>query len=275
MDLLLATSFLATRVTKATQQDLRKLRRLLEYISGTLDDEYTIGADDLGRLRTWVDASYAVHPDCRSHTGGAISFGRGALLCKSVKQKLNTKSSTEAETVGASDYMPNTIWVQHFMESQGYTVTSNILEQDNESAIRLATNGRASAGPKSRHIDIRYFWLKDRIQSPDIHIRHCPTTQMLADFFTKPLQGHLFRFFKAVVLGQRHIDTLSDPIAQPLEERVEDIQSANHNMPTFDDVRSTYANSLPTSNTEDSNSSTDRNQPSTFHAHSFESIQLT
>jgi hypothetical protein len=46
-------------------------------------------------------------------------------------------------------------------------------------------------------------------------------------------------------------------------------------MPTFDDVRSTYANSLPTSNTEDSNSSTDRNQPSTFHAHSFESIQLT
>jgi hypothetical protein len=275
MDLLLATSFLATRVTQATQQDLRKLRRLLEYISGTLDDVYTVGADDLGRLRTWVDASYAVHPDCRSHTGGAISFGRGALLCKSVKQKLNTKSSTEAETVGASDYMPNTIWVQNFMESQGYTVTSNILEQDNESAIRLATNGRASAGPKSRHIDIRYFWLKDRIQSHDIHIRHCPTTQMLADFFTKPLQGHLFRFFKAVVLGQRHVDTLSDPIAQPLEERVEDDRSATTTMTTFDYAQRTYDNSLPTSSSEDPNSHHEINQPSPSCAHSFESIQLT
>jgi hypothetical protein len=254
---------------------LRKLRRLLEYIHGTLDDEYTVGANDLGRLRTWVDASYAVHPACRSHTGGAISFGRGALLCKSVKQKLNTKSSTEAETVGASDYMPNTIWVQHFMESQGYTVTSNILEQDNESAIRLATNGRASAGPKSCHIDIRYFWLKDRIQSHDIHIRHCPTTQMLADFFTKPLQGHLFRFFKAVVLGHRHVDTLSDPITEPLGECVEDDQSATPTMTTFDYERPTYDNSLPTSGWEDTNSHHEINQPSPSNAHSFESIQLT
>ena len=68
MDLLLATRFLPTRVSKSTHQDLAKRKRLLEYISGSLDDEYVIGTDDLGRLRTWVDASYAVHPDCKSHT---------------------------------------------------------------------------------------------------------------------------------------------------------------------------------------------------------------
>ena len=79
MDLLMTTSFLTTRVSKSTQQDLAKLKRLLEYISGTLDDEYVVGADDLGKLRTWIDASYAVHPDCKSHTGGAMSFGTGAL----------------------------------------------------------------------------------------------------------------------------------------------------------------------------------------------------
>jgi hypothetical protein len=104
-------------------------------------------------------------------------------------------------------------------------VSSNVLEQDNESAIKLATNGRTSAGPKSRHIHIRYFWLKDRIKSGDITIRHCPTHQMLADFFTKPLQGSLFRRFKAVVLGQQHVDTLHDTIAESLEERVEDGRS--------------------------------------------------
>ena len=92
MDLLLATSVLATRVSKSTQQDLAKLKQLLEQIKGTLDDMYTVGADDLGHLRTWIDASYAVHSDYRSHTRGAISPGRGTIACKSTKQKLNTKS---------------------------------------------------------------------------------------------------------------------------------------------------------------------------------------
>ncbi len=55
MDLLLATSFLTTPVSKSTQQDLNKLKRLLECIRGSIDDQ--------GALRTWVDASYAVHPD--------------------------------------------------------------------------------------------------------------------------------------------------------------------------------------------------------------------
>jgi hypothetical protein len=231
MDLLLATSFLATRVSKSTQQDLDKLKRLLEYILGSLDDNLIVGADRLGRFRTWVDASYAVHPDFRSHTGGAISFGRGTIACKSTKQKLNTKSSTEAETVGASDYLPNTIWVKMFMEAQGYAIDESILEQDNQSAIKLATNGRASAGPKSRHIDIRYFWLKDRVRSGEIRVRHCPTHQMLADFFTKPLQGYLFHRFKAVVLGHQHTDSLQSIIAHSLEERVEneDEQSNSDN----------------------------------------------
>ena len=70
---------------------------MLEYIKGSIDLEYTLGADSMSRLRTWVDASYAVHPDTKSHTGGVMSLGIGGIVCKSTKQKLNTKSSTEAE----------------------------------------------------------------------------------------------------------------------------------------------------------------------------------
>ena len=95
-DLLPAVSFLSTRVSKSTTQDQAKLRRLLEYINGTLHYKYVLGADDLRKLRIWIDASYAVHPDMKSHTGGIMSFGTGGLVCKSTKQKLNTKSSTEA-----------------------------------------------------------------------------------------------------------------------------------------------------------------------------------
>jgi hypothetical protein len=76
----------------------------LEYLNGTLDLYLTLGADDLNTIQTWVDASYAVHPDMKSHTGGVISMGIVGLMCKSTKQKLNTKSSTEAELVGATDY---------------------------------------------------------------------------------------------------------------------------------------------------------------------------
>ena len=91
-DILLTVGFLCSRVAKSTTQDQDKLRRLLEYINGTIDLVHTIGADDLGKLQTWVDASYAVHPDMRSHTGGVMSFGTGGLLFKSTKQKLNSKS---------------------------------------------------------------------------------------------------------------------------------------------------------------------------------------
>jgi hypothetical protein len=169
MDLLLAIGFLCTRVSKSTKQDQMKLKRVLEYINATMDLEYTLGADDLAKMKTWVDASYAVHPDMKSHTGGVISFGTGGILCKSTKQKLNTKSSTEAELVGASDYLPNTIWVKMFLDKQGFVLTDNVFHQDNESTIKLEKNGRSSAGQRSRHIDVLYFWMKDRIRQEGIN----------------------------------------------------------------------------------------------------------
>jgi hypothetical protein len=96
------------------------LERVLAYLYGTLDEFRVIGADDLSKMQTWVDASYAVHRDMKSHTGGVVSFGTGAAMSKSSKQKLNTKSSTEAELVGASDYLPHAIWAKKFLEAQGY-----------------------------------------------------------------------------------------------------------------------------------------------------------
>ena len=194
----------------------------MEYLNGTLDKEFIMGADNMHTMTTWVDASYAVHSDMKSHTGGAISFGRGAIMCKSTKQKLNTKSSTEAEVVGASDYLPNTIWAKMFLAEQGYELETNIFAQDNQSAMRLEKNGRASAGQQSRHINIRYFFIKDRVKSEGIDIIHCPTEEMLADFFTKPLQGALFRKFRDVLLGHAHISTLRKEPPAPPEERVEE-----------------------------------------------------
>ena len=224
-DIQLAIAFLTTRVSRSTEQDFSKLRRVLQYLNGTKDLFLTLGADSLCRLKTWVDAAYAVHADLKSHTGGAVSMGRGAFLCKSTKQKLNTKSSTEAEVVGASDFLPSTIWARMFLREQGYTLTLNEYAQDNQSAILLERNGRASSGQKTRHIDIRYFFMQDRISTEGITIVHCPTAAMLADFFTKPLQGALFKRFRSVILGYAPISSLDVfclpiPASLPIEERV-------------------------------------------------------
>jgi len=219
-DIQLAIMFLCTRVSRSTKEDWGKLRRVLQYINGTIDEVLTIGADTMGVLQTWVDASYGVHADMRSHTGGLMSFGLGAVCCKSSKQKLNTKSSTEAELVGASDYLPHTIWTRMFLLEQGYAIEENIFAQDNQSAMKLEKNGRTSCGQKSRHIDIRYFFMKDRITSEHITVVYCPTGQMLADFFTKPLQGALFVRFKRIIMGQEHIRTIQT-VSSPIEERVE------------------------------------------------------
>ena len=106
------------------------------------------------------------------------------------------------------------------MEAQGYVMNKSYFEQDNESAIKLERNGRMSAGPKSRHVNIRYFWIKDRTKANGIQIRHCPTVQMLADFFTKPLQGALFTTFRDVILGYQPVDSLHSVLPSALEERV-------------------------------------------------------
>ena len=187
-DIQLAIAFLTTRVSCSTEEDLIKLKRVFLYLKGTRDLTLTLGADSLTKIDTWVDAAYAVHEDMKSHTGGAVSMGRGAIMCKSIKQKLNTKSSTEAEVVGASDFLPSTIWARMFMASQGFVFSANTFHQNNMSAILLSRNGRSSSGQKTRHIDIRYHF-----DSENMLLTHCPTEAMLADFFTKPLQGSLFK----------------------------------------------------------------------------------
>jgi hypothetical protein len=80
LDIQLPVAFLCTRVSCSTEQDWTKLKRVLEYLNGTLEDVQIIGADNLSKMKTWVDASYAVHMDMKSHTGGVVSFFTGAVM---------------------------------------------------------------------------------------------------------------------------------------------------------------------------------------------------
>jgi hypothetical protein len=101
--------------------------------------------DSSGQPKWHIDASYAVHMDMKSHTGGSMLLGKGSVYSTSVKQKLVTRSSTEAEVVVVHDVLPQMLWTAYFLKGQGVHVSDLILFQDNMSAILLEKNGRASA----------------------------------------------------------------------------------------------------------------------------------
>ena len=161
-DLDTAVSFLCTRVKEPTEEDWRKLLRVICFLKATKNDKQIIGMDDLWSLRTWIDGSYVVHENMRGHTGGGMSLGWGLVHTKATKQKLNSKSSTETEVIAVSEHVPYKIWLINFMEAQGYKFKDKVLFQDNMSAMKMEKNGRNSCTGNSRHISIRYFFVKDR-----------------------------------------------------------------------------------------------------------------
>merc|ERR1712157_627754 len=105
-DILTGVAFLTTRVKAPDEDDLKKLIRVIKYLRATKDLVLTLESYRNNTIHWWVDAAFAVHHDMKSHTGGMLSMGKGAIYAKSSKQKLNTKSSTKAELVGVDDMMP-------------------------------------------------------------------------------------------------------------------------------------------------------------------------
>ena len=130
-----------------------------------------------------------------------MSLGKGSIYSASKTQRLNTKSSTEAELVGVDDVSAQILCTRYFLEGQGYDVKDNTLYQDNQSAMLLEKNGRASSSKRTRHINVRYFFITDRIKSRELNVAYCPTGDMVADYFTKPLQGSAFRKLRDIIMN--------------------------------------------------------------------------
>ena len=92
------------------EDDYKKLMQIMRFTQRTKDDYLTLSANSLHTVRWWVDASYAVHLDMKSHTGGTMVLGTGVLYGTSIKHRMNTKSSTESDYVSADDVLPRMLW---------------------------------------------------------------------------------------------------------------------------------------------------------------------
>jgi hypothetical protein len=202
-DILTPAAFLVTRVKAPTEQDLAKMDRMLAYLSGSGQLGVRLGGDGIGPLAVtaFVDASYGVHWDFKSHTGCMISVSKGPVHVSSKRQALNSKSSTEAELIGVSDALTQVIWTRAFLIAQGHAVPAAVVKQDNQSTMVLANKGRSTSS-KTRHIGVRYFWVADRIETGEVVLEYLATEDMAADILTKPLQGSLFRKMRALLMNE-------------------------------------------------------------------------
>jgi hypothetical protein len=156
------------------------------------------------KMYAYIDAAYAVHPKMESHTGSIVTIGRFgvSLQYKSLKQKLVTTSSTEAELVAIYEVLDFVLWMRKVLEFLGYPQETTTIFQDNTSTITMAHMGRGSSGSHTRHIDIKYFWIKQFIEDKTFVIEHLFTDNMLADFFASPRQGQTFRKFRDIIMGR-------------------------------------------------------------------------
>jgi hypothetical protein len=77
----------------------------------------------------------------------------------------------------------------------------SVILQDNTSTIQLEKNGKQSSTKRTRHINIRYFYVTSKVKNGDVWIVYCPTKEMVSDYLTKPLQGSLFRTHRNSIMG--------------------------------------------------------------------------
>ena len=140
-DILLAVAFPCTRVKSLDIDDYKKLGRCLSYVRVTKELPLTLEALNMSVIHWWIDTSFTVHDNYKSHTGACLSFSRGCPVNISSKQKINMRSSTEAELVAINDAMALVLWCRLFIMGQGFKIRNNIVYQDNQSMMLLGNNG--------------------------------------------------------------------------------------------------------------------------------------
>ena len=90
---------------------------------------------------------------------------------------------------------------QDILWSQGNKVKENVIFQDNKSTLILEKNGKASSSKRTKHIMVRYFFVKDKIEKGEVAVKYCPTEKMRSDVLTKPLQGKKIRKMRSMLMN--------------------------------------------------------------------------
>jgi hypothetical protein len=175
---------------------------VFRYLNSTKSLNLRLRPEKTVFLEASIDASYGVHKDYKSHSGVCVAIGAGVIFAKSTKQKCNCRSSTEAELIAASDGTAHVIGLRNFLTAQGEKMGPTKVQQDNMSTLHLLEKGKAACN-HTRHVNIRYFWVRDQVEKGELRFAYTPTEDIVADILTKPLQGERFLKLRALLLNSQ------------------------------------------------------------------------
>lgn len=195
-------------MNKHTHSHWQAVKRIIRYLIGTsgLGIAYRSGESET-ELVGYSDANYAKDVNTRrSTTGYAFFLANGIVTWSSQLQKHVTLSTTESEYVAAAAAAKEAMWLRKLVSNiEGTSLNTTTLYVDNQSAIKLARNPEFHK--RSKHIDVRYHYLRERVSEGDIHVMYVPTETQRADVFTKPLSKDRFKLLCSM-LGLENLDAL-------------------------------------------------------------------
>jgi hypothetical protein len=202
-DIAAATSILSRKVSCPTETDWVEAKRVLRYLKQTIGFKLRMGNNCLGELVGYVDADWGGDKvDGRSTSGVLFLYNGAAISWMSRKQSCVSLSSTEAEYIALSEALKELSWLQSLFDDLRMPLKGpTVIFEDNQGCIKLARSERASRNTK--HINTRYNFVRDFVESGAIGLRYCPTDSDTADLFTKPLHGPKIQRFSKM-LGLDH-----------------------------------------------------------------------
>jgi hypothetical protein len=170
---------------------LRVVKRIMRYLVYTPKFGLRYPKGSTFDLIGYSDADWAGCKIDRKSTSGTCQFlGRLLVSCASKKQNSVALSTPETEYIAAGHYCAQLLWMRQTLRNYGYKLSKVPLLCDNDSAIRMADNPVEHS--RTKHIDIRYHFLRDHQQRGDIEITYVSTKEQLVDIFTKPLDEKTF-----------------------------------------------------------------------------------
>ena len=194
-DLAYAVGAVSQFMASPDDEHLAAVKRVLRYVRGTMDYKLVLGAGKQGtHLIGYSDADWAANDiNRRSISGYCFMLGAGAVSWKSKKQTSVALSSTEAEYMALTQATKEAIWTKQFLTELGlFSNKPIVIRADNQSCISLARNPEFHT--RTKHIDIQYHFIREKVENETIHLEYCSTKQMVADVLTKavPHEKHIW-----------------------------------------------------------------------------------
>ncbi|XP_062085432.1 secreted RxLR effector protein 161-like [Humulus lupulus] len=180
------------------QSHLTAVKRIFKYLAGTIEFGLWYSCDTTMSLVGYSDSDWAGSLDDRKSTsGGCFYIGNNLVSWFSKKQHSISLSTAEAEYIAAGSCCTQLIWLNKMLTNYGYPQKSLTLFCDSTSAINISKNPVQHS--RTKHIDIRYHFIRNMVESKLLTISHVSTNAQLADLFTKALDAQTYAHLRTSI----------------------------------------------------------------------------